>query len=78
MNAEIWAIIGSIAALLIMYTKVIFDYATIKATLNGNTALLVKIEALFGNYDLRIKNNETDIVALQTLAGMKTDRRTHE
>jgi len=66
MTGETWAIMGSIATLLVLYTKVIFDYATIKATLNGNTAILIKIETLLNGHDEDIKDLYERVAIMET------------
>lgn len=51
---------------LVLYTKVIFDYSRIKAELQQNATILVKIETLLSAYDERIELIDRRLIVIET------------
>ena len=64
-----YAIIGSavgLTSLLVLYTKVIFDYATIKSSLLANSTLLHKIEIMLEKNNDSIEDHERRLTIIET------------
>ena len=66
MTGYIIGIVVGVCSLLVLYTKVIFDYATIKASLIANTTLLRKIEIMLDKTDKAIEDHERRLTIIET------------
>lgn len=66
MIGYIIGIVVSLVTLIGLYTKIVFDYAMIKSTLNVQTGILVRVEAFMSNIDKRVSDLEKDVLVIKT------------
>ena len=61
-----WQTTSIIVGFLVLYTKIIFDYASIKTNLSGVQEVLTELKIMLSHYDARIDRLERDLTILKT------------
>lgn len=52
-----WEVIGGVVGLLVLYTKIVFDYSKIQTEIKSTNTVLIEIKSLLVNHDDKIDKN---------------------
>ena len=69
------SVVSGIVGLLIIYTKLVFNFAKLQGQLQENTTILTKIEIKLDNYDERFDLIERRLNTIETEHHMIHERR---
>ena len=61
-----WEVASILVGFLVLYTKVIYDYASLKKDMGAVREVLVEIKVMMASYDNRIDSLETRLTKLET------------
>ena len=66
-----WQTISVLVGFIVLYTKVIFDYASIKSDMSGVREVLTELKVMLSKYDKRIDDLEHRLTIMETKCNQK-------
>ena len=66
-----WQTVSVLVGFIVLYTKVIFDYASIKSDMSGVREVLTELKVMLSKYDKRIDDLEHRLTIMETKCNQK-------